>query len=60
MDKQLKIMKRIDLIKDIVHMEPQRYGYLTDKVLFSGISTNYHRFPNDFFETLKEHIQKFS
>lgn len=40
--------RRVELIKDIIHKDGARYGYLSQEPFQTNISGNYTTYPNDF------------
>lgn len=52
--------KRIDLVQEITLLDNQRYGCLTNEFFTTAISSNFHIFPNDFLQALKDSIIEFT
>ena len=48
--------RRIELIQDIIHKDPARYGYLNHTPFNTCISANFVVYPNDFLQALYEQM----
>lgn len=48
--------RRIELIQDIIHKDPARYGYLNHSPFNTCISANFVNYPNEFLQALYEQI----
>jgi len=48
--------RRIELIQDIIHKDPARYGYLNNIPFSTCISANFVVYPNEFLQALYDQM----